>query len=243
MQRRERRRAHTDFDRAVEFGAAQTHPPPIPPEWWEQWKRANNPLDDYSRTRHAKTLRKLGTEPAKPKLWRPERKLVKAELRAISTLRGFAYHWEAAAPRADHSQCQNQVDGIRAYHKTHGYVDIAYSWVFCNHGQIFFGRGWGSSAATCGTSWNDTYASGCWLGGPGYSPEPNAYAAINTLHNEAYARGARDFIGHRDACSTQCPGDDIWRHVHAGFPGTVTPPPPEPPKPKYNSELAELLLS
>lgn len=238
MERRQRARAHLDFDRAVAIGAAQTHVE-IPEAWWQQWERANNPLDDYSRTRHAKRLIKLGAKPTKPKLWTPNRKLINVELRAISTLRGFAFHWEAAAPRADHSLCQSQVDGIRAYHKTHGYVDIAYSWLFCNHGQVFYGRGWGSSAATCGSSWNDTYASACWLGGPGYVPTAAAFAAAKALANEAAARGAYDFIGHRDACSTQCPGDEIWHWVHSGMPGDA--PAPEPPPPRANPGVKGML--
>ena len=138
----------------------------------------------------------------------------------------IAVHWEAAAPREPHDRCAGQVEEIRQYHKTHGYNDIAYSWVVCNHGQVFYGRGWGNSAATCGTAWNSRADSVCWMGGPGYSPTSAALDAIRTVILQAQALGMWNVIGHRDACATQCPGDDLWGWVHSGFPGGGPPPPP-----------------
>ena len=141
----------------------------------------------------------------------------------------IAVHWEAAAPREPHSRCAGQVEEIRSYHKTHGYNDIAYSWVVCNHGQIFQGRGWGNSAATCGTAWNSRADSVCWMGGPGYVPAQAAYDAIRSVILQAQALGMRNVIGHRDACATQCPGNELWSWVHSGFPGGAAPA-PAPPK-------------
>lgn len=139
-------------------------------------------------------------------------------------MEGTAFHWEAAAPRADHSQCAAQVEDIRRYHLSVGYADIAYSWLVCDHGVIFMGRGWDrQSAATCNGYWNSRVWSVCWMGGPGYSPSPAALGAMRFLWDESVRRGARYAIGHRDACSTQCPGDDIWNWVHGGLPPVAPP--------------------
>ena len=214
------RQARRELRRAVKLKEPVTHPGPPPPEFLERF---------YSDTREGRKLRRLGKPPGKLK--RAWRRLRGGGRRAITVLRGLAGHWEAASPRADHAQCAGQVAAIRAYHVTHGYSDIAYSFLFCNHGQVFVGRGWGSSAATCNQTWNNTHASACWLGGPGHVPTSAAYGALATIARDARARGATSFIGHRDACSTQCPGNELHARMHspALFDGG---PPPEPPKPR-----------
>lgn len=227
MDRRTRRYVERKFNNAVLVGAGESHPGPVPEKFHEQWERANNPLDPYSRTKQARQLVKAGEKPsATTKLLRRLRGF-KEPIKL--TLQGLAFHWEAAAVRDDHGRCQAQVNEIRAYHVTHGYVDIAYSFLFCNHGQVFIGRGWGSSAATCGSPWNSTHASACWMGGPGFTPSGSAFNAARSIWDEAYARGARNVIGHQQACSTQCPGPDIMNWIRQGMPGDSAPPPPPPP--------------
>lgn len=149
----------------------------------------------------------------------------------------IAVHWEAAAPREPHDRCAQQVEDIRAYHKSVGYSDIAYNFLVCQHGQVFVGRGWVRSAATCNTYWNDRTWSVCWMGGPGYSPSQAALTGIRSVIDESFQHGARDVIGHRDACSTDCPGDDLWHWVHSGYPAGSAPP---PPKPKWFEEEPRL---
>ena len=137
----------------------------------------------------------------------------------------IAVHWEAAPPRGDHSRCAAQVEDIRRYHKSTGYSDIAYNFLVCNHGQVFVGRGWNRSAATCNTYWNDRAWSVCWMGGPGFSPTQAALGGIRSVIDESFRHGARGVIGHRDACSTQCPGDDLYNWVHSGYiAGPITVP-------------------
>ena len=140
----------------------------------------------------------------------------------------IAIHWEAAPPRSDHSQCAQQVADIDRYHRANGYSGgIAYSWLVCQHGQIFTGRGWGrQSAATCNGHWNARAWSVCWMGGPGFSPSQEALRGIRTVVDEARTRGARTVIGHREACATQCPGDELMAWKNAGLPVTGSPVPP-----------------
>lgn len=207
------------FRRATRYGVdvvdpaePGNHPPPVPPSFTERYR---------SDTKEGRRLRRLGKVG-------PIRRLLGRRF-TITVLRGLAVHWEAAPPRADHSQCAGQVEEIRAFHKSTGYRDIAYSFLFCQHGQVFVGRGWGDSAATCGSPWNSTHASVCWMGGPGYVPSSAAYGALASVAREARARGATDFGGHRDYCSTQCPGNELYARVHspALFDGGPGPAPQE----------------
>ena len=132
---------------------------------------------------------------------------------------GVVVHWEVADPRTNHADCQSQVDGVRAYHLRQGYNDIAYNWLFCQHGGVFTGRGWDrqSAANGAGVPFNATHYAVCWMGGPGHTPTVEAYAACRRLLDEAAAReGATDWIAHSDCVATQCPGDDLRDWVHAG---------------------------
>ncbi len=56
--------------------------------------------------------------------------------------------------------------GSRRYHqKTKGWLDIAYNHVFCRHGYVFVGRGFGVRSAANGTAEsNDAYFAVCFLG-------------------------------------------------------------------------------
>lgn len=145
-------------------------------------------------------------------------------------MEGIAQHWEAAPPRANHADCPRQVEEIRNYHRNHGYSDIAYNFLVCNHGQVFVGRGWGVlSAATCNGYWNSRYFSVCWMGGPGHTPTNAALQGLRSVIDEARRRTAGIVIGHRDACATECPGQFLYDWVHAGFP-VVNPPAPTPAK-------------
>lgn len=146
---------------------------------------------------------------------------------------GIAVHWEAAPPRANHNQCAGQVEEIRHYHITHDYSDIAYSFLVCNHGQVFNGRGWDrQSAATCNGSFNSRFWSVCAMTGPGHDSTPEMRRAIRAVVDEARQRGAREVICHRDACATACPGDEICGWVKAGLSiddhQEPAPPVPEP---------------
>ena len=139
-------------------------------------------------------------------------------------MRGCIGHWEVAAPRLDHADCQAQVDGVRAYHLSIGYNDVAYNFLFCDHGGVFAGRGWDRVSAANGAvpgDWaNQGYYAFCWLGGPGYVPTRQAYQAFDALVAEARRRGAGPEVHpHWWVVPTQCCGPDLGAHIEQGLVG------------------------
>lgn len=153
---------------------------------------------------------------------------------------GAAGHYEVAPPREDHARCRPQFDDIRRYHMSIGYSDIAYNFTFCDHGQIFTGRGWermsAANGATPGNYANENFYAFCWMGGipPERGPSRLALVAFNALVAEARKRGATRVVGHRDLVATSCPGDPFYVYIEAGNFGDVfVPPPVQLPKPSY----------
>lgn len=131
-------------------------------------------------------------------------------------------HYSAALADqvADHADCPARVRGIQRYHQeTKGWADIAYNWLFCQHGVAFEGRGWGvMSAATLGH--NQHTQAICFLGadrdGRDDVTVPGRHAAAELVGDFlGWQGGTAAVVGHRDRVSTACPGDELYAWVNA----------------------------
>lgn len=153
---------------------------------------------------------------------------------------GMTLHYGGAgsAP-SDHDGCIRTWKSWQAYHMdTKGWVDIAYSLGFCDHGYILAGRGFGIRTAANGTNpGNQQSHAACWIGGAASTPSLQALDAADWLIAENRRLGGRlDVWAHSDWKSTGCPGDPLRAHVRsrsgvaigAPAPIPVTPPAPAP---------------
>ena len=141
--------------------------------------------------------------------------------------RGVGVHWLGpGSSRSDHSQCAGQVREIQAFHMgpQRGWAAEAYNAFACRHGYVFEGRGpkvrnaANGGGTRAGVDANAGWASVCYLegtDGPGLTPE--GQDAINDAA-EWLGVATGEWLGHRDFLSTECPGDRIYRWVHAGHP-------------------------
>lgn len=116
--------------------------------------------------------------------------------------------------RSSHSSCAGQVRGIQDYHMdSHGWVDIAYTYLVCVHGYVFEGRGPGYRTAANGTtSGNQNWYAVCGLvGGTSSDYDDVTDGLIDAFQwSVSYLRssgGAGSGINrHLDHKSTECPG-------------------------------------
>lgn len=134
---------------------------------------------------------------------------------------GFVLHWNGPPVHAStfcDGRCSSMVAGIQNWHMdTQGWSDIAYSFLVCDHGTVFEGRGWQWTQGANGTDevgpddgpdriWNTI----CWLGGEGQVPSLAVLGSIVWLIREGRALGAgRRVIPHSDIKAKPCPGPDL----------------------------------
>lgn len=146
---------------------------------------------------------------------------------------GSGVHWNGpgcAASLRTHDKCAPFLRGIQNFHMgpQRGWSDIAYSLFVCPHGDVFEGRGKGIGTAAFGTNHGNRYYYAIYaMWGQGDGPAP---AAMLDGITEAVALcrswgAGPQVIGHRDENKgTECPGDELYRLVHAGrFSKAVTP--------------------
>lgn len=141
----------------------------------------------------------------------------------------------------DHALC---IDRCRAWQRLHmdtrGWVDLAYTGLYCNHGFAFAGRGAGVRTAANGTNaGNQNWYAVTWLGGGDEVPTQEAIAAaawwIDQLRRHGGAGQAVN--NHADHKATQCAGDPMRHLIATGVllpegPSQPAPtPPPAPPAP------------
>jgi hypothetical protein len=158
-------------------------------------------------------------------------------------------HW--GGPRqslGSHEQCERIWRNWQNYHMdTHGWVDIAYTTAFCNHGYALAGRGYGTRTAANGTNTgNQNYYAFVWIGGEGNVATPEAVAALEWLIRDARQNGAGTEVRHHGYFTgSACPGP-FFRTESARLHnktitggGTVTPPPVTPvtPLPEKEEEM------
>jgi hypothetical protein len=130
-------------------------------------------------------------------------------------------HYSAmdAERRKRHSECARVVKGIQTFHMdTRVWADIAYNWLFCNHGHVFEGRGWSvMSAATL--HHNDHTQSICFLGGDAVKrddvTEKGRVAGVWLVRQffSEFGKKGKRVVGHRDHGATECPGEELYAWI------------------------------
>lgn len=134
----------------------------------------------------------------------------------LSTIDEIVVHYSSmdAERRQSHADCPQVVRNIQRFHiVTRGWNDIAYSWLTCQHGYVFEGRGWGvMTAATFGH--NDHTQAVCFLGGDKADRDdvtPDGRRALARVIADFHRLFGRDkkVVGHRDRVLTTCPGDEL----------------------------------
>lgn len=122
----------------------------------------------------------------------------------------------AAHPGSDHDQCIYTWLGWQDYHMDkHGWVDLAYTGGFCNHGYAFAGRGAGVRTAANGTNvGNQNFYAIVWIGGEGQTPTQEALDAADWWLEKLRGAGAGNAVKpHNFFKPTGCPGDPIEAHA------------------------------
>jgi hypothetical protein len=121
-----------------------------------------------------------------------------------------------------HRNCAARVRGMQRFHmETRGWLDVAYNHVFCRHGYVFVGRGFGARSAANGTNdANDHYFAVCFLGDDSAGRAdvtPEARRALRQLIAEYRRRypKATQVRPHSDFVATQCPGDELRALISA----------------------------
>lgn len=145
---------------------------------------------------------------------------------------GLAVHWNGPrASNASHAQCEATWRNVQSFHmKTNGWVDVAYSIAFCNHGYALAGRGYGVRTAANGTNFgNQNYLAAYWIGGQGQTPTKQALDALDWIIVDFRKKGAgRRVRPHEDFTGSSCPGPDLKRHARSRDNNNISGPAPEP---------------
>jgi hypothetical protein len=128
-----------------------------------------------------------------------------------------------------HSQCAAYVRQLQAQHMDgNGWSDIGYSFLVCTHGYVYEGRGLRRrNSANGNTTLNDQDYAVCGLvGSSGLTiPPPAQVDGLRDAIDYCRAEGPAGawLGGHRDGYATSCPGDALYKWVHAGAPRSTTP--------------------
>jgi hypothetical protein len=127
--------------------------------------------------------------------------------------RGLAVHHSGSKHerRSEHSDCAGVVRAIQRFHQdARQWSDVAYSWLACQHGFLFEGRGVGIRTAAQGTnSGNDAWHAVCWLGdGQDFTLTPGNVDPLQAAVSLTRSWNARATLvwPHLRFHSTTCPG-------------------------------------
>jgi hypothetical protein len=138
----------------------------------------------------------------------------------------------AFAATAPHSRCPSIWRAWDAFHRSKGWVGIAYNFGACPHGFVFEGRGAGYRSAAQGTNAGNatSHAVVAMIGDGDPFTDPCKQAALDARHfcRSHPKRPANDVLHkHKDWHSTACPGDQVspWVDNGAPAPGLVWAPP------------------
>ncbi|MET9954203.1 N-acetylmuramoyl-L-alanine amidase [Streptomyces sp. NPDC006339] len=174
----------------------------------------------------------------------------------IGSTRGVKVHYLGTEYTSrPHAECAAYVRQIRASHLANvkeKYVDIAYNYLVCEHGDVYEGRGVHRRTGANGTATlnRQDYAVCALLGNKGLVKPTDAMLhglrdAIEHLRD--HGRAGTWIGGHRDGHPTSCPGDALYDWVKRGAPRpkAATPPPkPAPgPGPKPVVDLSKLVAA
>jgi hypothetical protein len=151
----------------------------------------------------------------------------------------------------DHSTCPAYVRKLQASHMDgNGWSDIGYSFVVCEHGFVFEGRGLARrNSANGDTGLNEAHYAVCLLLGSSGSTVPTAEQlhggrdAIELCQQQGPA--GPEIKGHRDGYSTDCPGGPAYAWVRAGAPRPTTTAPNAPAPSEEDDDMTpeELLAT
>lgn len=140
-------------------------------------------------------------------------------------VRGVCVHYTGmdSDEQADHRNCAERIRAIQRYHMDrNGWFDIAYNHVFCRHGYVFEGRGFGVRSGANGTrDANDRYFAVAFLGNDSSGRKDVTDAARRALAQLVLAyrrryRRAREVRPHSDFARTACPGEELRRIIATG---------------------------
>lgn len=134
-----------------------------------------------------------------------------------SNVKGLAIHHSASANhvKVDHEDCKTVWAGIKKYHLSKGYRDIAYNYGVCAHGRVLTGRTWADNSGANGdTTVNAQYGAICVLG---LSPKATEVVSngIKRLRGTWLERfpTARLVVPHSALNQTACPGDPLRAYI------------------------------
>ncbi|MFB7908101.1 GH25 family lysozyme [Kitasatospora sp. NPDC056076] len=123
-----------------------------------------------------------------------------------------------------HETCPAYVRKIQASHMDgNGWSDIGYSYVVCEHGVVFEGRGLTRrNSANGDVPLNEAHYAVCALLGDAGStvPTPEQLQGLRDAIEYCQQRGPAgpEIKGHRDGYQTDCPGGPLYSWVQAGAP-------------------------
>ena len=128
----------------------------------------------------------------------------------------------------EHKECAAYVRMVQDQHMDgNGWSDIGYSFVVCEHGYVYEGRGLNRrNSANGNTSLNEAhYAVLGLVGSEGLTKPSDAMLdgirdAIE--HCRANGPAGNEIKGHRDGYATSCPGTALYAWVKAGAPRPAT---------------------
>ncbi|TRY68830.1 hypothetical protein TCAL_15127 [Tigriopus californicus] len=118
----------------------------------------------------------------------------------------------------DKEECMRQVRGIQNYHMdSNGWADIGYSFLVGGDGNIYEGRGWNKQGAHT-QGYNSVGYGTCFIGS--FMTKNPTEAAMSVYQRLAecavdngYVRSSYQMFGHRQAGSTDCPGDKLYQTI------------------------------
>lgn len=143
----------------------------------------------------------------------------------ISDRTEFFVHWLGQRPTALRGPALMR--WLQAFHiDRRGWADIGYNYAVDQDGTAYVGRGRDVVGAHC-LDHNSSGIGVVVLIGSDEHPTAAALATVRRLWQECSHAAGRVLtpLGHRDGYATACPGDELWRWVHAGLPVKAAPGP------------------
>lgn len=127
-------------------------------------------------------------------------------------------HHGASATCTTKAACINMVKSYQNLHMdTNGWSDIGYNFVVGEDGNIYEGRGWNRVGAHC-PAYNSNSIGICVVGNfESILPNSLAQNAVKALIQcgveKGILRSTYTLKGHRDGCSTACPGTRFYNLI------------------------------
>jgi hypothetical protein len=165
---------------------------------------------------------------------------------------GVVFHWNGPPMRLGnkpHAACEGAVRAIQAYHQRK-WSDVAYSWMFCNHGVIFECRGanwnqFANGADDVGehNGGDRSWYTAMWLGGIGEEPSADAIQAAEDIVAAVRFVGAGSrVLPHSDFKHKTCPGPSLTSLARRMDNQALIPPAPRTEAPAAAEGIPEIPL-